>query len=646
MRSRTALERSLWALLLGVLIVVPNLFAVRQFRATGGYLFYADAFDEATYLSYDGAMSSRSLTHMAEYLVVALHGMGVSGGYANLVFDVVFPAMTVVVLRRVAIALGFSALESIVYPFVVVALPVVFGHSNPYYSRVYAANFNSSGLSWITLPEAYYPPFFRTPEPQLSLAVAALAVYLAIRWQSYFVALAVAPFIYPFVGIPYTFVVVAMMVHARLTANAPAIRAFVAIATSYLVTSLTILAFYLLFVRRTTLATFLPPTHMPLLSGTGAAAMVVYLLARSRLDRRYRVPALFLAVAPTAVANTQLISGFLQAPHNLEQSFGVVALAAVCVLAMKTGGERPSMLLPVAAVCCWLLTIYSSQVFAVNASILQCIPLSAHLLDALKTEPESLVIADPDLADVLSLVAPRLHYSALAHSQTIPAPGGIAGQPSTADRFQNYLCVKQLLSSSDAAQSINQTTFDALDHHFRYLNQDFPLIHLNRKAQFTTFFDPREEPRQCAPRTLQMFPAFVVGPEFGRALAPWTVTTPPQRWAYASVVELLPGASPPPVQTTLVDVRTTLTVSSGCVSVGVLTPDRRSFVSQVTVVPTAVPQVIDLLVEAAARPHWLVLSNCSLAGPSSASVQTVHMFPVESVTTRPVVAQSSGAVRP
>ena len=54
--------RAFWAALLGVLIVLPNLFAFAQARATGGYLFYANAFDEPTYLSYDGAMLTRSLT--------------------------------------------------------------------------------------------------------------------------------------------------------------------------------------------------------------------------------------------------------------------------------------------------------------------------------------------------------------------------------------------------------------------------------------------------------------------------------------------------------------------------------------------------------------------------------------------------------
>ena len=39
MRPPTPPERALWILLVGVLIVVPNLFAMRQWLATGGYLF-------------------------------------------------------------------------------------------------------------------------------------------------------------------------------------------------------------------------------------------------------------------------------------------------------------------------------------------------------------------------------------------------------------------------------------------------------------------------------------------------------------------------------------------------------------------------------------------------------------------------------
>src|SRR4051812_28866315 len=85
-----------WAVLLAALVVLPNLFAFYQYRATGGYLFYSNAFDEPTYLSYDGALMTRSMTRLGEYLISGCHWIGVSGGYANLLFDISCPVVTVV----------------------------------------------------------------------------------------------------------------------------------------------------------------------------------------------------------------------------------------------------------------------------------------------------------------------------------------------------------------------------------------------------------------------------------------------------------------------------------------------------------------------------------------------------------------------
>jgi hypothetical protein len=205
-------QRALWVALLGALIVLPNLFAFEQFRATNGYLFYVNAFDEPTYLSYDGAMMTRSPTHAAEYLIVGLHNLGVSGGYINLLFDLIFPVLIVTFLRRIALLVGFSALESIVYPFLIVALPVLFGYSNPYYATLFNRNYASWTLSWITLPQAYYPPFFRTPEPQSSLLLLAIATYAALKRQSYLIALGAAAIVYPLVGVPYAFVTLCLLI--------------------------------------------------------------------------------------------------------------------------------------------------------------------------------------------------------------------------------------------------------------------------------------------------------------------------------------------------------------------------------------------------------------------------------------------------
>lgn len=629
-------RRVSWVVLLGALIVLPNLFAIQQYRWTGGYLFYANAFDEPTYLSYDGAMMTASPTHLAEYLIVSLHRLGISGGLINLLFDIVCPVVAVVFLRRLAVALGFSMLEATVYPFAVIAIPVLFGYTNPYYATVFNANYHSQGLSWITLPQAYYPPFLRTPEPQLSLCVLAIATWVGVRRRSYVVPFAVSPFVYAFVGIPYAFVVLALFIERRATAvvRQPAVRALAAIVASYIAIAVALRTAYWLLIAGTSTADFLPATRLPLLSGTGAAALIVYAIARPRLYPPHRVPALFLSVAPLAVTNTQLLVGFFEHPNNFEQNFGVVALAIVSVLALRTMGRGRLLLSAWAAASCALLAAYASYVFVVNASVWQRAPLSDSLLASLRHQPESLVIGNPDLADLFSLVAPGVHYSALARSQALHE---LAGGTSTAQRFENYLCVKRLLSAGQPPPVVNPEVFVEMDRVFRFLNQDFPLTHLNRQHLFKQYFDPSQEPQRCTSRQLQIL-VLAMSQELGRVDLPAAVRTPAQQWAYAAQVAMPEQTSKKGRPGERVNVRIAVAVTSGCVGAGVLTPDQQAFVSHAELMSSPGARVVDLQFDETDEPHWLVLRNCSASGASTAVVHQTQIFRVEGVTVRPLTA--------
>jgi hypothetical protein len=633
------LHRLLWSTLLLALIVLPNWFAVQQYRATGGYLFYSNAFDEPTYLSYDGAGNTASPTHLAEYLVVNLHRLGMSGGFINLLFDITWPVIAVVFLRRLAVALGFSMLEATVYPFAVIAIPILFGYTNPFYATVYDANYRSQGLSWITLPQAYYPPFLRTPEPQLSLCVIAIATWIGVRRKSFVVPFAVSPFVYFFVAVPYAFVVLALFIHHRAAAvvREPARRALVAIAASFAAISVALSIAFRLLIAGTQTADFVPLTRLPLLSGTGAVALIVYALARSRLNPTFRTPALFLAVAPLAVANTQILAGFVQQPNNLEQNFGVVALAIVSVLALRTLGRGRFLPLASAAASCALLAAYASHVFVVNGAVWQRARLSNALLDTLRQQPESLVIGDPDLADLFSLVAPGVHFSALARSQALHQTRG-SGGPSTAERFENYLCVKRLLTSGHLPPVVNPNVFVEMDRVFRFLNQDFPLTHLNRRHEFKQYFDPSQEPKRCASRELQIFPALALSEELGRVELPAAVRTPVQQWAYAAQVAMSERTSGRRKPGERVNVRISVDVTGGCVGAGVLSPDQRTFVSHVEMTSSPKTQTADLVYDETDEPHWFVLRNCSPGGASTANVHQVQIFRVEGVTVRPLMA--------
>ena len=631
------LQRALRITLLFTLIVLPNWFAVRQYRATGGYLFYSNAFDEPTYLSYDGAVMTASPTHLAEYLIVGLHRLGMSGGFINLLFDVVCPVVTVVVLRRLALAVGFSMLEATVYPFAVVAFPLLFGYTNPYYATLFNANYSSRGLSWITLPQAYYPPFLRSPEPQLSLCVVAIATWVGVRRRSYVMPFAVSPFVYAFVGIPYAFVVLALFIYQAVATvvRQPAVRALAAILVSYTAIAVALRVAHALLIEGSSVADFFLVTRLPLLSSTGAAALVVYAMARSRLSPSHRLPAFFLSVAPLAVANTQLLDGFLQQPNNFEQNFGVVALAIVCVLALRTVRYVRLVLLTSAVASCALLAGYSSYIFVVNPSVWQRERLSDSLLDSLRHQPESLVIGDPDLADLFALVAPGLHYSALARSQALHEPAR-SGGTSTAQRFDNYLCVKRLLTAGQPPVVVKPEVFVELDRVFRYLNQDFPLMHLNRPHELRQYFDPSQQPAHCSTRVLQIFPAVALSEELGRVNLPATVTTPAQQWAYAAQVAMPEQTSTIGRRDERINVRVTATVTGGCLGAGVLTPDQRTFVSHIEMMASPETRVADLEFNESDQPHWLVLRNCSAGGASTAVVRETQIFRVEGVTVRPM----------
>lgn len=634
------------------MVLIPNAFAAYQFRMTHGVLFYSNAFDEPTYLSYDGALAARSVTRLSEYLVLALHQAGVSGGFINVVFDIVFPLAIVVLLRLTLLELGFGELESAVYSVAFVSMPVLFGYSNPYYVKLFDLNYHSGSLSWITLPQAYYPPIFRTPEPQFSLTIAAFATYVGIRWKSFVLPVLVLPVLYPFVGIPYAFIVLSWLVFTWLegSVRSSAWRLLFAMTAASLTIAAGVSAYYRVAVSGTSVASYLPLTRLPLVSGTGAAALLCYCLFKKRLPAAFRIPALLLAVAPFFAVNTQLFSGFIQTPHSFEQNFGVLALAAVLLLTLRATVRSAWMPFVVAGVSCCLLTQYAAHVFAVNASMWQRLPPSPELLSSLRETPEMVVINDPDLADIYGLVAPGLHFSALARSQT-----ALFEPLLTQNRFENYLCVKDRVSRGPLVSAVPPEVFATLDRSFRYMNQDFPLTHLNRAHEFKVYFDPSQPPAHCNARQLKVFPAFDLGDEVAAGRLPGRLTvvngstlqrqplevvTARAQWAYAAVAELTELVRARGSR--LAMVRTDATVTRGCVGFGVLQPDQRAFANEVLVGASPDRSRVDVTFPPSDRPHTFVVRNCSAVGESAVAIRGIQAFPVKGVTVDTVDVSADG----
>jgi hypothetical protein len=352
--------------------------------------------------------------------------------------------------------------------------------------------------------------------------------------------------------------------------------------------------------------------------------------------------------------NTQLIAGFFEVPSNFEQSFGVIVVGLLFALGLSTL-RRPKVLVGAAAASCALLGLYSSQVFVVNSSIWQRMPPSPQLLDGLRNAPGSVLINVPFLADYYSLIAPRVHYSALARAQAFASERRAAGVLSTDERFQVYLCTKALVSASPWSDTIPRSTFAGLDQAFRYQGADYPLLHLNRRTTFTQYFDPQAPPGDCAPREFLLFPELLTGaPVTGLPLLEqltsaghWDrdesgalVVTSGQQWAYAAQVPLPKEAlRTSDDRVRLMAVRAEITVLAGCVGLGVLTHNQREFVREIMVSDIGARAGPEIVFEPDLRGQWLVVRNCSAAGVSRARLANVALMPVLGVTVRSMPAE-------
>src|SRR5512140_2665146 len=92
--------------------VVPWFIAL----ASSPILTYSNAWDEETYLSYQGALAARnSPGYLPLHLVVLLHRLGVSGSVQNCLLDLVAPAAIILCIYAAARVFGRSRSISLCY---------------------------------------------------------------------------------------------------------------------------------------------------------------------------------------------------------------------------------------------------------------------------------------------------------------------------------------------------------------------------------------------------------------------------------------------------------------------------------------------------------------------------------------------------
>ncbi len=479
-----------------VLLLLVNSYPLYQMVHTGGYLFYQNAFDEPGYLNYEMAREYVSLsrvTQVGERLVLLGHHSGISAGWINFLLDLASLTAFLFFSRLAFKSGGFRLEHANAFSLLAATLPMVFLLQTQTGSELLDRYLASPFLAWIAAPsQTNFLPIVRTPEPQVSLAVLSLAVWLALKFKSYLPAYACLPLLYPFVAIPFLFVLVALHIRSRFEWMARHWAVSAALSFGF-VSSM--LAVYFAFFTGPPVREAMMNRHAPLVSATGALSLAALGGLYSRIRSEHRFVATVVALTPFAGVNQQVISGWVAQPYNFELYSGLTCLVLVVVLGLGSGWRLSSGLVAISMAAVAYSQVNPNGAFQFRFNVQTNRPLRVEngLLEALRTQSGDVAIADPNLASAASMIFPKQTATGLAYQRTI-------GTSLTGRNFASYLCLRRALLSSSCAEEF-RPALSVLDHAYKYEGMDYNLLHLGQKKTFEVKNDPAQLPAKC-PQTL------------------------------------------------------------------------------------------------------------------------------------------------
>ncbi len=486
--EKTKRKRFLIAVL--TLTLVQNAYPIYQAISTGGYLYYINAWDETSYLQYDFSKAGQSLTRISQFVVTAGHEFGLSGGWINFLFDIVLFPVVLIAARGCFLQLDITKQRATECAIIVGFLPLAFGGFNPIVSRLFTWNLTSGMIYWFTVPEAFFLPFVRSPEPQFSLAVLSCCAWLSLRRRSFLFVYLCLPFLYPFVAVPTAFIVVSLHIHHRFRAHRWSNWA-APMAAFGLITCGMWIHLHTLIPHEARM--FLAETRLPLLSFTFLLGAIVAWWGHRRCPREYRFLVWILAIAPLFAANHQIVTGLLGVPNAYEQYVGVICVALIAIFVVR------SAWLTKVLVCVSLLLAFGAGLRTVRANLQYAaqFQMGEELLESLRVDSGKVAINNIVLAQMSNMLFPRQPPTLLGYEKSYAAL-------CSEDILREYRCARQTLLDNPETAPHFQEVIDVLDTAYRYQGADFVLVHVGRRTEFQSTVPEFDEPLKCEDRNLHI----------------------------------------------------------------------------------------------------------------------------------------------
>lgn len=302
---------------------------------------YVNAWDEETYLSYQGALGSLAVPGYwaSGAIVYTLQHLGLSGGEVNILFDCVLTPLTffliVFILRELKVGYG----RALIYGVIILFSPILFNFGNPLLAHL-TREYGFWGYGW-----EYYQSALRTPEPQLSYFFVALAIAAYVKTRRMLCLFVLLPLLYFYVGIAYAYFLLCgfILLHSRLFNKQLGLwRISIACISSYLAISIGFVFFDLLFLSKDPFINAMPDayikSHLPMFPFSGGVTLGL-LLVQCALSSRYvikdsrHVPMqFFITLSLFLICNVHVVTGVMLSYKNyIDYSSSLVAGVGIII---------------------------------------------------------------------------------------------------------------------------------------------------------------------------------------------------------------------------------------------------------------------------------------------------------------------------
>jgi hypothetical protein len=437
-----------------------------------GLIFYANGLDETSYLQYDYAkliFSLAGFARVAEFIVIKLHEIGLSGGRINFIFDFFFPVLNLICAVQIFSGLGYSKSDSWKMSFALWVLPALFMTRNPIFAYIAEINKTTNLNFFLAASDSIDIALFRSPEPQFSYFVLCFFCLIAAYFKSLMPIFLAIPFLYPFIAVPLALIIVALQLKKIFSYLSD--KTLFATLLSFIFVSLALTVYHAYFVSQY-IKTFMVASHLPFISLSFLVNLLLYFLLRRNVLKQHQDILLIACLVPLLTVNTQVFSGWFIQVNNYEQYSGALLSAFMIVLAMPSLSPKIKDVFLCTLISA--LIMFSFEDFRRNEEMVSRVDLNQDLQVKLQNDASKIAISDLKISSWLNLLYPQQKALFTTFTRTYKT---FADQT-----LLEYLCTRQRIKADEKLNKDFSQMLSLLDQAYAYGHKDFVLYHNSRKA--------------------------------------------------------------------------------------------------------------------------------------------------------------------